>query len=176
MEVRKAFCSSCDKHLRYTEPVPKKQKGVTMHFGERFCLGGKRARKFSRSDPKIYVPSWCPKRKDPSELRIYGFKSTNDWMMHDMLCCHLERDIHPEARRYAVEHEQPIKLTAREFAQRCNEEPDEAILGVAVQRYQVVEIDDGIEPSFFYKTEQGYELLSLFDAATARKNVKEDKT
>ena len=45
------------------ESLPIKKKGVTMHLGECFCVAGKRARKFKRSDPKIYVPDWCPKRK-----------------------------------------------------------------------------------------------------------------
>ena len=45
---------------------------------------------------------------------------------------------------------------------------------MAVHRYYVVEIDDGIKPTFFYKTENGYHLLGLFDSETARKNVKED--
>lgn len=63
MHLRKETCYECEKHLRYMESSPAKQMGVTMHMGERFCTGGKRARKFKRNDPKIYVPSWCPKRK-----------------------------------------------------------------------------------------------------------------
>ena len=61
-----------------------------------------------------------------------------------------------------------------EFARRCNEEPDAETVGAAVHRHYVVEIDDGISPAFFYKTEHGYELLALFDAETARKNKTED--
>lgn len=174
MELRKPSCLECKRHLQYMESMPVKQKGVTMHFGERFCLGGKRARKFGRSDPKIHVPGWCPKQKKPCELRVYGFKSTEDWMMHYNLCSSLGRDISPEARRYAVIYDLHTDLTPREFAKRCNEEPDAATIGVAVHRHYVVEIDDGIKPAFFYKTENGYQLLGLFDAETARKNVKED--
>lgn len=57
MHLRKETCYECEKHLRYIESSPAKQMGVTMHMGERFCTGGKRARKFKRNDPKIYVPS-----------------------------------------------------------------------------------------------------------------------
>lgn len=174
MDLRKLTCSECKSHLHYMEPMPVKQKGVTMHFGERFCLGGKKPRRFGRSDPKIYVPSWCPKRKVPSELRIYGFKSTEAWMMHHDMCQHLGKAIAPSAFRYAVVFELHTPLTPREFAKRCNEESDAETLGVAVHRYYVVEIDDGIKPTFFYKTDKGYELLALFDAETARKNVKEE--
>lgn len=62
MHLRKETCYECEKHLRYMESSPAKQMGVTMHMGERFCTGDKRARKFKRNDPKIYVPSWCPER------------------------------------------------------------------------------------------------------------------
>ncbi len=174
MDLRKLTCSECKSHLHYMEPMPVKKKGVTMHFGERFCLGGKKPRRFGRSDPKIYVPSWCPKRKSPCELRIYSFKSTEDWMLHYDLCTHMGKDILPSAHRYAVEYELHTDLTPQEFAKRCNIDPDAETLHVAVHRHYVVEIDDGIKPTFFYKTKKGYELLALFDAETARKNVKEE--
>ena len=63
MQLRKETCIGCECELQYTKSIPTKQMGVMMHMGERFCTGGKRARKFKRSDPKIYVPDWCPKRK-----------------------------------------------------------------------------------------------------------------
>lgn len=174
MMVRKPTCFDCPHNLQYMEDMPIKQKGVTMYPGERFCVAGKRARKFRRSDPKAHVPSWCPKRKSPCELRIYGFKNTDEWMMHDSLCYHLGKDIPPEGRRYAVLYDLHTELTPRAFSERCNEEPDARTLGVAVHRHYVVEIDDGIKPVFFYKTENGYELLALFDAETAKKNIMED--
>ena len=65
MQLRKAICAECEKHLQYMESHPIKQMGVTMHTGEHFCTGGKRARRFMRGDPKVYVPDWCPKRKTP---------------------------------------------------------------------------------------------------------------
>ena len=65
MQLRKETCIGCECDLRYMENIPTKQMGIMMHLGERFCTGGKRTRKFRRSDPKIYVPDWCPKRKKP---------------------------------------------------------------------------------------------------------------
>lgn len=174
MHLRKETCYECEKHFRYMESSPAKQMGVTMHMGERFCTGGKRARKFKRNDPKIYVPSWCPKRKLPSELRVYCFKSTEDWMLHERLCYDLGKEVSPEAHRYAVRYELHTPFSPMEFARRCNEEPDAETVGAAVHRHYVVEIDDGISPAFFYKTEHGYRLEALFDAATARKNKRED--
>ena len=55
-----------------------------------------------------------------------------------------------------------------------SEKSDDEILGAAVQHYDVVEIDDGIKPAFFYKTEHGYELLFSFDAKTAKKIIMEE--
>lgn len=78
MQLRKETCIGCECELQYTKSIPTKQMGVMMHMGERFCTGGKRARKFKRSDPKIYVPDWCPKRKKPCELRVYCFKNKNE--------------------------------------------------------------------------------------------------
>ena len=95
-------------------------------------------------------------------------------MLHYDLCTHMGKDILPSAHRYAVEYELHTDLTPREFAKRCNIDPDAETLHVAVHRHYVVEIDDGIKPTFFYKTKKGYELLALFDAETARKNVKEE--
>ena len=52
--------------------------------------------------------------------------------------------------------------------------PDSETIQITVDRYYVVEIDNGIKPAFFYKTGKGYELLALFDAEAARKNIKEE--
>ena len=57
MDLRKATCSECKSHLHYMENMSVKKNGVTMHFGDRFCMGGKKPRKFGRGDPRIYVPT-----------------------------------------------------------------------------------------------------------------------
>lgn len=157
MMLRKPTCADCPHNLQYMERLPIKKKGVTMHLGERFCVAGKRARKFKRSDPKTYVPSWCPRLKAPCELRIYGFKNQREWRMHRSMCAYLGEDTSPSAFRYAVRYEGHTDLAPYEFFECCNEKSDDEILGAAVQHYDVVEIDDGIKPAFFYKTEHGYD-------------------
>lgn len=144
MQLRKETCIGCECELQYTKSIPTKQMGVMMHMGERFCTGGKRARKFKRSDPKIYVPDWCPKRKKPCELRVYCFKNKNEWRLHEMLCHDLGMDISPDGWRYAPLYELHTDLTPREFAKICNDAPDAETLHVAVHRHYVVEIDDGL--------------------------------
>ena len=174
MMLRKPTCADCPHNLQYMERLPIKKKGVTMHLGERFCVAGKRARKFKRSDPKTYVPSWCPRLKTPCELRIYGFKNQREWRMHRSMRAYLGEDTSPSAFRYAVRYEGHTDLAPYEFFECCNEKSDDEILGAAVQHYDVVEIDDGIKPAFFYKTEHGYELLFSFDAKTAKKIIREE--
>lgn len=104
MMLRKPNCSDCPHNLQYMESLPIKKKGVTMHLGECFCVAGKRARKFKRSDPKTYVPSWCPRLKTPCELRIYGFKNQREWRMHRSMRAYLGEDTSPSAFRYAVRY------------------------------------------------------------------------
>ncbi len=112
--------------------------------------------------------------KAPCELRIYGFKNQREWRMHRSMCAYLGEDTSPSAFRYAVRYEGHTDLAPYEFFECCNEKSDDEILGAAVQHYDVVEIDDGIKPAFFYKTEHGYELLFSFDAKTAKKNIREE--
>ena len=38
MDLRKATCSECKSHLHYMENMSVKKNGVTMHFGDRFCM------------------------------------------------------------------------------------------------------------------------------------------
>lgn len=161
-------CSSCDGELFFTERYSKKQNGVLMKPGERYCIAGKKARKFSKSDPKKYPPAWCPKCKSPCEVRVYGFKSDLDWMLHERLCKDLGKELLPEPYRYKVEQEFTADLTPKQFWDRVEEEPLSSILPVSVLTHWVVEIDDGIKPAFFYKTSNGFAIAWCFNPDAAR--------
>ena len=163
-------CQGCPYDMHYSQSIAIKQNGVTMHFGERYCTGAKRARRFKRNDPKFKVPCWCPKRKTPRELRIYCFENTESWLMHENLCHALNREIPPEGHRYALEYEGTTALTPQEFLERCDLEPETSLLGVPVYMHYVVEIDDGLKPVFFYKTLEGYRYEPFFNASKARAN------
>ena len=102
MMLRKPTCADCPHNLQYMESLPIKKKGVTMHLGERFCVAGKRARKFKCSDPKTYVPSWCPRLKAPCELRIYGLKNQREWRMHRSMCAYLGEDTSYDIKNQAI--------------------------------------------------------------------------
>ena len=176
-KISKPVCTRCKSYLLYGESLPRKQNGVTMHAGERFCLGSKKARRFRRSDPKIHVPSWCPKRKAPCELRVYGFKNLDEAYMHHSLSLSLGHAIVPEARRYAVKYETTTNLTPADFWEECYYgKSDDELVGEYVRQYNIVEVDDGIKPVCFYKVDGEYEILHIFDTEKARKNklVQED--
>ena len=51
-----------------------KKYGVMMRLGDVFCVFGKKARRFKKSDPKLKVPQWCPRRLPMRKLRIYDFQ------------------------------------------------------------------------------------------------------
>ena len=172
-KVKKPVCSGCPDYLTYMgrgiQPVP----GVTLKLGQRFCNFKGKSRQFKETDPKLYVPGWCPRWKTPCELRIYSFKSSQDWMLHEMLCNSLEQDISPDAHRYYLHHELTTDLTPSEFAHRCNE-PSGSLIHVVIHLHEVVEIDDGLAPTCFYKTSSGYQVAAGFRTDVAKLNCREN--
>lgn len=172
MKVRQPDCYSCGNYLPYNKSFPTKAMGLTMHQGECFCTHGKKARRFKRRDPKSKVPAWCPMRKEPCEVRLYGFKSIEDWMLFEQLCRDLNKELSPESWRYALEYEGHTETKASELLERAETESEEALLGVYVPLHYVVEIDDGIRPACFFKTAGGLKYEPFFNTELARKNIK----
>lgn len=81
----------------------------------------------------------------------------------------------PTASRYAVEYEGTTKLTPRKFWLNLTTQKDAELLGRSVKVKSVVEIDDGLAPCFFFKTEEGYTRCRSFDAECARTNRMEGR-
>ena len=168
-KVFQPMCSGCPHDLYFSGSIPQKQFGVMMHGGEHYCTGGKRARRFKRGDPKIHVPEWCPRRKTPCEVRIYGPKSVNDWLLLSALSD--ESALYPSAHRYAVRMKGTTELTPYAFWKRCNEEPLANWFPFKMKQYEVLEIDDGLEPYYFYYVDGDFISVCTFDGAVARKNT-----
>lgn len=171
--LRQPSCVGCPYNYYYHDPIPKPQQGITMHLGERFCTGGKKAHRFKKSDPKRGVPSWCPKRKNPCEVRIYIFKSANDRLMHLYLSEDPNNPLYPSAHRCAIAAGTTIGLTPQVFWERCQSEPPASLMGRNIPFYSIVEIDDGLMPVFFYLTPEGVKIMHHFDAARAQSNKRE---
>ena len=90
--------------------------------------------------------------------------------MHNLLSLDLGYAITPQERRYRLLDDLKTDLTPKEFWKRCNQESDATMIGFDVQRYCVVEVDDGIAPACFYKTGIGYEIVRGFDTAKVQKD------
>lgn len=162
-------CPLCDAYYHFEGKEPMKLHGAMMHPYESYCIAGKRARRFRKSDPKRKPPAWCPKRKSPCEFRIYGFVSENAWLLHLLFARDGGDAADPLAHRYGLRYEGVTELTPKEFWQRRSIIDSEVSLPVSVQLYEVVEIDDGLKPVCFYKSQKGYRIVPYFRAADARK-------
>lgn len=166
--VRKPSCLECEFFKRYHDPLSKRTHGVTLRMGDQYCTGGK---KYSLIKGKgNTVGDRCPKVKRPPELRVYCFKDHTAWYLHDMLVDRFgtEKD-YTNPHNYALRYKGSSPVSAWEFAQLLDEGQDLPDLGTAVTNYEVVEIDDGITPYFFYKTDGSYKAI-LFDRDVAKKN------
>lgn len=129
----------------------------------------KKVRRFGKRDPKVQVPGWCPRRISPPVLRIYDFRSANDWACQTIL------KLSPLAHRYCVTFEGTIELSAKAFWNQCSKDRYGSQLPIPVPLSGIVEIDDGIQPVCFYHTDRGYELLEGFDTAAARANQRREE-
>ena len=172
--LRRPSCVGCPHDLHFGDFVPKKQYGVMMHTGEHYCTGGKRARRFKRGDPKIAVPQWCPKRKNPCELRIYELKSVQDRQMFLCLSGDPDDPFYISEHRYALASSTKIELTPQEFWKCCQNGPYTELLDADIPLYSVVEIDDGLALAFFYRTADGLRIVPHFNTEKALANRMEE--
>lgn len=170
--IRKPRCADCPYYGCYNEPVPRKVQGAFLGIGSRYCTGGRRIKVFKSRDPKVYVPTWCPRRKSPTELRVYCFKDSAAWLLRYLL----ERDgVHnsPSGHEYAVRYEGHAELTARDFYKLIQEKSITEVSGIQVQTGEIIEIDDGLKPYYFHVVDYGVNVLPYFDGDRARKNKPE---
>jgi len=159
----KPYCPGCPYHetegtglvqTRYCNGFPKKRK----------------ARRFRKSDPKYKPPKWCPRLISPPACRVYGFADEEreflDWRLN-------RRDyragacIVASASRYRLRCEMTLGLTARQFYDAAQKESMENLffdVGVDLEYGEVIEIDDGLNPYYFYYLNYGKVIpLTLFD-------------
>ncbi len=167
--IRRFQCVKCPCHRIHTGAEPAKAGGVFLRFGDRYCTGGRKARRFRPGDPKVYPPSWCPRKKDPVEYRIYAFKDSSAWFLH---YCLQTRGIDeaPSGFAYALRAEGYVDCSASGFLSETERRTPSDVLGVPVCCGEVIEIDDGLKPYFFQASENGVSVVPFFNAETARQN------
>lgn len=127
-------------------------------FGTRYCSGfpkKKKSKRFRSSDPKYKAPKWCPRRLPSPVCRIYGFADTrSEWMdmlMREQFNPQKERSILPPAYRYKLRLEIPLGMKAKTFFEAVQYgDVDDVLPDARIQMGEVMEIDDGLRPYYFY--------------------------
>lgn len=168
-KVHKPRCSDCPFLMCYNDRIPKKVKGAFLKFGYRYCKGGKRIREFKAKDPKVYIPSWCPRVKVPAELRIYCHKNDQVQLLQFLLGAD-GISSGPFEHDYAVRYEGHTELSDSTFQDMSDGQSPSDILGIKVHGKEVIEIDDGIVAYYFYLIEPFAVQSIYFDGAKARQN------
>lgn len=135
-------CNNCQFHMEY---------GMS-----RYCAGFKnksRRKPFRKSDPTYKAPKWCPKRKSPSEYRIYGFKDENSEMMFLLLSEAIGNHSYVSVceYRYCLRASGTVSMTVKEFYKNANDPQTEYLFPQEViETGEVVEIDTGLSVYCFY--------------------------
>ena len=147
---------------KYTFPVPgcgqcphdrKVGGGVSE---TRYCAGFKRRKpkRFGKSDPVSKAPKWCPKRISPPVCRIHGFKDERSAFMDSLWRAEYRtgqmKAVSPAAFHYVFRTEIRLGMTARQFFEESQENPLSDILLEEVCDGEIIEIDDGLRPYYFY--------------------------
>ena len=124
--------------------------------GTRYCKHSKKPRLFKSKDPKRKLPAWCPKFKKPPVVRVYGFESETargTWLVFGMPYDNGKgkNDVaFPRANRYKLDFEGIGSMNAKAFYMAANTEDIENLIDFKIEIGNVIEIDDGIKPYFFY--------------------------
>ncbi len=165
-KIHRFRCTDCPDSFVYMGSPP---DNVQLAYGSRYCKGCKKFRRFRSSDPKVYPPSWCPKRKRPAEYRVFTYRDATVWYCREML----KRNgtpISPSGYEYALRAEGSTDMAPASFQRALKAQSPSQILGISVHTDDVIEIDDGLRPCFFHVTGKNVEVLPRFDKEAALKN------
>ena len=122
----------------------------------RYCTGfkGRKPKRFRRSDPASKAPKWCPRRIDPPICRIYGFKDERSAYMESLWREEYRsgrmKAVSPAAFHYAFRTEIRLGMAAKQFYDASREESLRGILPEEIRDGEIIEIDDGLQPYYFY--------------------------
>ena len=148
---------------KYTVPVPgcrecpHHQRVGSLCCETRYCNGFKRRKpkRFGRSDPVFKAPKWCPRLITPPVCRVHGFKDEQSAYMDLMWRTEYNsgrlETVSPSSFHYAPRTEIPLGITAKQFFDASQEKPLFRIMPKEVHDGEIIEIDDGLRPYYFYK-------------------------
>jgi len=161
-DIRIPTCMDCPHQFLHDGRTALIKKNVSLQPFERYCMAAKRPKQIRKSGLMKKPPSWCPKLKNPCELRVYGFVDDETRRMHTFFSDLYGKSGRPNESRYMLRFAGTTDMSPREFWRRCNDCGTELGLPTDVQMCEVVEIDDGLRPVCFYYTEHGYQIETLF--------------
>lgn len=141
-------CSSC----------PDFQRTGAELWGSRYCSGFPKKRKpkrFKSSDPKYKAPKWCPRRISPPVCRIYSFADKLSRELDIFPRNHFDRkrDMYVclSSAHYKLRLETTLGINAKTFFERSKHgDLDDFLIETDLSLGEVVEIDDGLRPYYFY--------------------------
>ena len=132
------------------------QKVGSLASETRYCNGFKRRkpRRFTSSDPSFKAPKWCPRRISPPICRIWGFKDEKSEFIERLFQRDYGREKYasPSPQHYAPRQEISLGLTAKRFYDEVQNHPLREVLppDADVKDGEIIEIDDGLKPYYFY--------------------------
>lgn len=154
----------------------------------RYCNGFDKKRKskrFKRSDPKYKPPKWCPRLISPTVCRIYGFVNSEaaitDWLLNREATAAKSGNEQEAYRsvseyRYKLRCELSLGLTAKQFYAAMLSDVSTCVTSKIrnqVEYGEIIEIDDGLKPYYFYF--DSFRVIPLLHFDRSRVQLEEGK-
>jgi len=124
---------------------------------------------FRPCNPKVYPPVWCPRRKDPAEYRLYSYVNAVV-QYYRRLFKEAGSPFTPSGYEYALRAEGNTGMAPATFQKALKGQSPSELLGIPVYTDDVIEIDDGLRPYFFFVTDKKVKVICRFDKQAALKN------
>lgn len=154
----------------------------------RYCNGFDKKRKskrFKRSDPKYKPPKWCPRLISPPVCRVYGFVNSEaavtDWLLNREATAAKSGNEQEAYRsvseyRYKLRCELSLGLTAKQFYAAMLSDVSTCVTSKIrnqVEYGEIIEIDDGLKPYYFYF--DSFRVIPLLHFDRSRVQLEEGK-
>ncbi len=142
-----------------------------------YCRGfpGKKQRRLPKAGLKKSIAPWCPKRISPPRCNILGFLDDDQAMLEFMMHCDIlaqGKDVaFPIEWRYKQRCIVPLNLKASAFWDEVHISPLTVLFpDITFTFGEVVEIDDGFKPYYFYYAGEGKFLPApVFDGSKVKR-------
>ncbi len=168
-KIHKFRCVDCADRFTCLDKTPERVAGAALKYGRQYCRGGKKLRMFRPGDPKVYPPAWCPKQKSAAEYRIYSYMNAAV-RYYRRLFKETGSSVSPSGYEYALRAEGNTSMAPAAFQTALKDQSPSELLGIPVYTDDVIEIDDGLRPFFFFITDKKADVICHFDKKVALKN------